>query len=244
MPHTVSFTWMGFSVFYDYYWTSRDLHWKWHKLLGSGWSFLFLLYHLLGASGTMSDFSSGPFKVFAPCLWVMAFSTSADGTLLFLALSEYCWMLPSKLSVTSPHAWVGQALLCLGRCPSGSLQLILWLPHPPLPSASTDHTQMDSPDSQLLILHSAKMVCLCLIPILLLKLETLTVETSEPWVTWAIREPTPQFPLLREPCSLLPHCQDCETVHHHPPPRPWLEMELNSEGLALECKALEFSLQQ
>lgn len=46
----------------------------------------------------------GPFRMFTPYLLVMTLSSSVDGTPLFLALSEYCWMLPPKLSVTSLHA--------------------------------------------------------------------------------------------------------------------------------------------
>lgn len=60
---------------------------------------------------------AGPFRVFAPCLWVMAFSSSVDGTPLFLALSEYCWMLPLKRPVASPHAWVGQGSALTQKVP-------------------------------------------------------------------------------------------------------------------------------
>lgn len=160
-----------------------DMGQRWHKLLGNGWSFLFLFYYLLGVPGTMSNFPSwGKFQdlsgyspmplsngFFHSCGW----DTIIPGSVWVLLDAS-----PKMFSNFLTHP--GEPVFCcisegspVGLCSS-------FCASPPQGHlARTDLTRLDAPDSRFLILHSAKPVWLCLTPILLWKLETLTVERSE-----------------------------------------------------------------
>lgn len=167
-----------------------DIHRKWHKFLGNSRSFLLLLYYLLGVCGTMSNFPSRGKQDICP----MPLSNGFFHFCEWDAISPVSvWVLldaSPKTSSNFPTRLSGPVLCCIlegasvGLCSSSVTPLLHC--HP----ASLEHIQLDCPDSQLLGLHSAKPVWSCLVPMLVLKLETLPKETSEPWVTWMIWAPT------------------------------------------------------